>query len=227
MMHKTPNRFVWMFALFLLLAGSRVYADGPKAVKANAEPATLAPAEKEKAALAFATEHHSELAELLKNLKSSNRQAYDKGIQHLARDSERLSRTKTNNPARYELELELWKTESRIRLTAARTMMDESQESLKEELRNLIAHREDVKLQILKQTRERTASQLSKIDADIAAAESGREGRINRELDTLIKNPKKRDIRTVNAAGKKAAADKASANPEEKTATDKKAAPKK
>ena len=104
--------------------------------------------------------------------------------------------------------------------------MDESQESLKEELRELIAHREDVKLQILKQSRERTTAQLSKIDADIAAAESGREGRINRELETLIKNPKKRDIRTVNAAAGKKGTEKASAAPEEKP-SDKKVAPKK
>lgn len=184
------------------LAGRPVFADGPKAVKAVAEPAGHGSADKEKAALEFASEHHSELGDLLKNLKRSNRGAYDKGIHQLYRDSERLARTRTNNPARYDLEIELWKTESRIRLTAARTMMDESRDSLKEDLRELIAHREEVKLRILKQSRERLSAQLSKIDSDIASAETGREARIERELESLLKSPKKRDVRAINSAKK-------------------------
>lgn len=182
---------------------SLLHADGPKAVKAVVDPAGVVGADKEKAALTFATEHHAELADLLRNLKRSNRGAYDKGVHQLYRDSERLARTRTNNPARYDLEVELWKTESRIRLTAARTMMDESRESLKKDLRDLIAHREEVKLRILKHARERTSLQLSKIDADIASAETGREARIDKELESLLKSPKKRDVKSINAAAKK------------------------
>ena len=191
-----------------VIGGTPVLADGPKAVKAVAEPVGSVSADKEKAALTFASEHHSELADLLKNLKRSNRNAYEKGIHQLYRDSERLARTRANIPARYDLDVELWKTESRIRLTAARTMMDESRESLKEDLRELITHREEVKLQILKHSRERLSTQLSRVDADIASAETGREARIERELDVLLKSPKKRDTKTINAAAKKADAGK-------------------
>ena len=195
-----------------LLVGRPLFAEGPRAVKAVAELAGASVADKEKAALAFAADHHSELADLLKNLKRSNREAYEKGIHQLYRDSERLARTRANNPARYDLEIELWKTESRIRLTAARTMMDESRESLKKELRQLIAHREEVKLRILKYSRERTSAQLAKIDSEIASAETGREARIDKELESLLKSPKKRDVKSATKKAEPKEADKPGTN---------------
>lgn len=171
------------------------------AASVSVDAASVTAKARETSALEFARKHHKELADLLSHLKSSNRGAYDKGIQHLHRDSERLARTKANNPARYDLELELWKTESRIRLTAARTMMDDSPDTLKAELRDLIAHREDVKLQQWRASRERLTSQLAKVETDIAAAEASRDERIAAELEKLLKAPpRKRDVKTVNAA---------------------------
>lgn len=171
-----------------------------KAGAPKSDPPAKGDAEREKAALEFARGHHAELAELLTNLKGSNRAAYEKGIHALFRDSERLARAQVNNPGRYEFDLELWKIESRIRLTVARTMMDDSSDSLKEELRNLVVRREDVKLRLLKFNRDRLTTQLSKAKAELAEAESNRDERIDREVDKLLKSvPKKRDVKAVNA----------------------------
>lgn len=215
---QRPARIALGLLVLSALSLSAARADGPEKgkskVSVNAAPKgenkAAAPksdspakgdAEREKAALEFAREHHAELAELLTNLKGSNRGAYEKGIHALFRDSERLARSRVNNPGRYEFDLELWKIESRIRLTVARTMMDDSPDSLKEELRNLVARREDVKLRLLKFNRDRLTAQLSKAKAELAEAESNRDGRIDREVDKLLKSvPKKRDVKAVNAA---------------------------
>jgi hypothetical protein len=199
-MNSLCSRWVGSTLCLAMLVGSAAQADAPKTKTSAVAEAS---AEKEIEALKFAKEHHPELADLLTNLKKSNRGAYDKGIQHLHRDSERLTRSKQNNPGRYEFEIELWKTESRIRLTAARSMMDDSADSLKAELRDLIAHREQTKLKMLRFSRDRLTSQVSKIDADIAAAEVDQEKRIDQEVERLLKAPKKRDVKVVQATGKK------------------------
>ncbi|AMV17271.1 hypothetical protein VT03_05225 [Planctomyces sp. SH-PL14] len=217
-MGRQPARFAWGLLVLASLPLATVRADGPekgkskvsvtaapkaetKAGAARLDSATKMNAEREQAALEFAREHHAELADLLTNLKGSNRAAYEKGIHALFRDSERLARTRVNNPGRYEFDLEQWKIESRIRLTVARTMMDDSSGSLKEELRNLVARREDVKLRLLKFNRDRLTTQLSKTKAELAEAESNRDERIDREVDKLLKSaPKKRDVKAANAA---------------------------
>ena len=63
----------WLLSLAFVISAGEVRAQGPKTVKATAEPVSQTSAEKEKSALAFASEHHADLANLLKHLKSSNR----------------------------------------------------------------------------------------------------------------------------------------------------------
>src|SRR5690349_21481699 len=74
----------------------------------------------ERAALEFAKEHHSELSDLLGHLKAAQPKKYQQAIEELWRISERLGTLQKRDSDRYALELELWKTKSRIQVLAAR-----------------------------------------------------------------------------------------------------------
>ncbi len=162
------------------------------------EPAKAAPiksvgdtkADLEAAALAFAGEHHPELKTLVESLKSANPGEYKKAIHDLARTQERLAKlqgTKAGN--RHDHELALWKLDSRIRLTAARSAMKETEE-LRAELKTLVEQRQALALQQLKDDRERTAARLAKIDIELQAVESQPAQAVDAEVDRLLRSVK-------------------------------------
>lgn len=144
----------------------------------------------EAAALAFAGEHHPELKTLVESLKSANPGEYKKAIHDLARMQERLAKlqgTKASN--RYDHELSLWKLDSRIRLTAARSAMKETEE-LRAELKTLVEQRQALAIQQLKDDRERTAARLAKIDTEIQSVDANQAQSVDAEVDRLLRSVK-------------------------------------
>ena len=79
--------------------------------------------EREAAAITFVRQHHAELVDLLNQLKETKPAEYQAAIRELFQTSERLAQLREQDPQRYELELDAWKTKSRIRLLAARSTM--------------------------------------------------------------------------------------------------------
>jgi len=156
----------------------------------NAELPSFTP-EREAAALTFASLHHPELATLLDQLKSSNPKGYRSAVQELFAQSERLARLQTRTPERYETELALWKLDSRIRLRAARSAMSDADEA-REELKALLLERNDLRLLLLRQDRERQAVRLEKLDASIQQMEQNREQAADNELERLLSNARNR-----------------------------------
>ena len=77
------------------------------AAKPARVPVVLSPlsADREAAALAFAREHHPELATLIEKLRKENRRQFDRAIHELAQDRDRLVRLKKVAPAQYDLRL--------------------------------------------------------------------------------------------------------------------------
>lgn len=160
----------------------------------GAEP-TASPEEREAAALQFAAEHHPELASLLEQLKSSNPKGYRTALQELSTQSERLTRLKTRMPERYEGELAIWRLNSRIRLLTARSAMSDS-DSHREELRRLILERNDLRLALAREDRERQAARLEKLDVTIRQMEENREQAADSELERLLNTARNR-VKTV------------------------------
>jgi hypothetical protein len=101
------------------------------------------------AILAFAREHHPELAELLARLEMTDGKQFEKALADLGKDVDRLDRTKSNNPVQYERALRRWKLDSRIRLIVARLSMADSSE-LEAELRAAIEERLTLRQQDLR-----------------------------------------------------------------------------
>lgn len=199
-------------------------------VPQSAQPptsATGAPA-REAAAMTFARMHHPELADLLSRLKKRKTDEYNRAIAELFQTSERLARTRDRAPDRYEIALEAWKLDSRIRLLAARMTMRNSAR-LEEQLTKLLRQRVDVRLAQLLNDRERLAGRIERVDEaiedirrdpDAAALKDLK--RVKRTLDSKTHREKKATPATNSSAVAPNPKPKPSPNPPRRTKADNK-----
>lgn len=137
--------------------------------------------QQEQSALKFARRHHPELAELLKQLDRDMTSEYDKAIRQIHVVNERLERIKDRSLEDYNLQLNLWKVDSRIRLLAARMTMS-SDEQLQVEMEKLLTQRFSLKEQQLQRDKVRTTTRLEKIDSQLENLHNNREELLKREL---------------------------------------------
>ncbi len=137
--------------------------------------------------LAFAREHHPELADLLDRLASMDETQFRKAIADLHRDVDRLDKLRDKFPAKHGGELKRWKIESRIRLLAARGAMSDSPE-YQAELRAAVAERIDLKAAQLAEEKAQIEARLRKIDESLAELDKDREKLIAGEVARLRKS---------------------------------------
>ena len=199
-------------ALFLCLSilGSTVAAlaaSAPPAAKPTPPPAakpdtrpTFTP-EREAAALAFVSAHHRELLKVLEQLKGMQLSEYESAIRQLFQTSEQLSRTKDQDEVRYNLDLEDWKIKSRIQLQVARAGLSE-EESLDEQLRDLLLKQADVRLAKVNLERERAMERLKKVEAQSAKLKEDRDADVEKQFTNLMRNVNKAraELRKKNAS---------------------------
>mgnify|MGYP001126223202 CR=1 FL=1 len=152
-----------------------------------ARPLEITP-EREAIALSFAQEHHPEMAALLGHLKRSNKRQYERAIRELFRTSERLAQAKERDDARYELDLEIWKVESQIRLLVARLTMSPGDVEMQEKLRSLLMERVDLRIRRQRMDRDRLAARVQRLDENIASLESEREALVDQSYAKLIES---------------------------------------
>ena len=166
---------------------------------ADAEP--VAP-KREAAAIKFAQQHHSELAELLGRLKASHPDQYTKALRELDKTRDRLEKARESDAERYAILLHEWQLDSRVRLLAARLTMSTSEE-LETELRQVLTDRHDVRLQLLTYDREKSKTRLLKVDEQIAEHVQNRETSIDREFDRIKKSADMRKKPVTKPASKR------------------------
>lgn len=185
------------FLSFLLTAGlfsigllTTSFADDSKEKSKGKGDGASVSVDQEAVALAFAGEHHPELKTLVESLKTANPAGYKKAIHDLHKTSDRLGKINSDKTkSRYEHELALWKLDSRIRLTAARSAMKDTEE-LRTELKSLVEQRHTLQLQWLKSDKERTATRLAKLETELKAAEEKLPQAVDAEVDRLLKSVK-------------------------------------
>lgn len=156
--------------------------------KADNEP--ISP-KRETEAVAFAQQHHPQLAELLTRLKASHPEQYTKALRELDKTRSRLEKTREVDTDRYAILLREWQLDSRVRLLAARITMSTSEE-LETELRQVLTERHDVRLQLLTYDREKSKTRLQKMDEQIAEHVQNRGTNIDREFDRIKKTAEMR-----------------------------------
>lgn len=189
--------------------------NNPKAAKNLGKNVEMT-AEREKAALDFATQHHPKLVKLITPLKTSNPREYQRAIRELYRTSERLSGIHQKDPARYELELDAWKLQSHVRLLAARMTMEDDPE-IERELRAMLKKKAENQLKLLQNERESLQARLQAVQQQIERTSKSQDEFVQQEYDRLLKRTERDKQALVPKAnpgrpgGKKGAAAKAPA----------------
>jgi hypothetical protein len=162
------------------------------------EKASRLSAQQQQSALEFVKEHHPQLNTLINRLKNRDPAEYHKALTDVFRTYERLERMQERDRPRYEVELKLWKVNSRIRLLAARMAADQAADqspTLESQLRHLLSERTDLRLQQLALERERLNSRIERIDSQAAQLSSEREAVIDREVERLQRSVRSRSSR--------------------------------
>jgi len=186
--------------------------DAKKGAAANGGTAELP----EEEILAFAREHHPELADLLTSLKSMKPKEYQKALRQLNQTRQRLVRLKKASSDQYEFALSGWKLDSRIQLLAARMTMS-GDSALEEELKGLLSERLDVRVKELTAERKRLAARMEAIDKSIGKIEADREKSLQAELARVKKGMGKGAQKAPKGAARQKAKPEANAKPEAKS----------
>lgn len=143
--------------------------------------------EREAAVMTFVKNHHPELSDLLAQLKQSSPQDYERAVLELFRASERLALIQERQPDRYELELDLWKSQSRIQLLAARLSMGDAAD-LKARLQEELERQLELKKELLLQERARLEQRLGKLDEEIDRLLQNRQKYIQQQVHLLTRH---------------------------------------
>ena len=153
--------------------------------------------EREAAALTFVRTHHPELADLLEQLRNNDRVEYRKAVVELFASSERLGQIQENNPARYDLELQLWKLTSRIHVLAARLAMETSAKSdtttpataaTDQELRQALTEELHVRQQLVQLDRDKAAARLATLDKHLEQLRRNQDQQVEQRLQRVLTN---------------------------------------
>lgn len=162
-------------------------------------PARISP-EREAAIREFVKNNHAELMPLLEGLKDVAPAEYNLALTDLEKTVDRLEKIKAKTPARYDAQLADWKLTSRIRLLAARVVVQKNSASAESDLRAAVVERFETRLANQRAEAEQLQKRLDKLNAAIAQSTSKKDELIENEIKQL-KAPRP----AVNAADAKKA----------------------
>ncbi len=196
---KSPRWFCLLLIILALFATSgAVQAQGTE----STEKAELAKSETDKKknaevtdedrerVIAFAKEHHPELAGLLEQLKKSRPNEFNKAVRELRQQISVLDRVRERSPAKYSEQLASWKRDSQIRLLMAR-WAKKNDPAIEKEIRALLKERREARLAQLKADRERVNQQQRKLDEQLLEFEKPIDDQVGDEWDQLAKRNRK------------------------------------
>jgi hypothetical protein len=146
--------------------------------------------EREAAALAFVGANHNELAKVIEQLRVMQPEQYEAAVRDLFATSERLTKIREQEPRRYPLELEAWKTKSRIQLLVARANLSEDP-AIEQALREALVAQTDLRVAQLELQRVQMTERLAKVDADLDKLRTSRDREVQKQYDALLSGAKK------------------------------------
>lgn len=165
-MNRTRNNLLAL--LVLACVAFWVTASDAQTRNRESKPELIITPEREAAARMFAQRHHPELIQLLDKLQQDMETRYGQAIRQLYQASERLARTKERSEQDYELQLSLWKVDSRIQLHAARLSVSRNSraDELKD-LESLLKERVLVRRKIYEREREKLQTRVDRLDESL------------------------------------------------------------
>ncbi|TWT60420.1 hypothetical protein [Rubinisphaera italica] len=152
----------------------------------NADQWEITP-EREAAALKFAELHHPELVQLLEALREIDQKQFRKAIEEIFRVSEKLARSKSRNPERYDLELKAWKLTSRLNLLVASLPMASDYDAAMQNIKKAYTRKLEIQIKLLEMEEVAARKRLERIQESIASSQSDQEENINKQLQRIRK----------------------------------------
>lgn len=170
------------FALLALLtAPAMAQQSGPVVATPQRPPIT----EQDRTqAQQFVAEHHPELASLLSQLQKSRPAEFERALRELVPQTQAIQRSKERSPARYESQLAAWKVDSQIRVLMARWSRKQDPET-ETKVRELIAHRQQLRREQTQAEKQRLTEQLQKLDEQLQNLDQPETQRIQAEWEQL------------------------------------------
>ncbi|GIX05202.1 MAG: hypothetical protein KatS3mg114_1071 [Planctomycetaceae bacterium] len=168
------GRLVGLALLLISIAPYNLYAENPATLSEQAQTATLQ----------FVRQHLPELYELIERLRDSAPDEYQQAVHDLHQTYLRLQRSQERTPERYELELQEWKINTRIRLLTARLAMN-AHPSLEQDLRALLRERQIIRQHLLEEERDRLQKRIQQIDRQLQDQRERGETHLEREFQRL------------------------------------------
>ncbi len=130
--------------------------------------------------------HHPELGSLLEQLKAMKPEDYRRAINELAQVSKNLAMLQKNDPGRYPLALDAWKTRSRAELIAAELIGAPSAEH-ETRLRTALDQQISAEAGLRRYERDQLRRRLKNLDELIDRLESKHDQMVESRFQTLMK----------------------------------------
>jgi len=170
--------------------------------KKQPKPAVGFAPQQEAAAIAFVRRHHPELATLLAHLKKAEAREYQRAVVALFRTSEHLAQVQERNSEQYARDLKTWKLKSRIQLLVAQIKLAPEDETLRRKLQQALVEQSDLRIAELAEERKRITERLMKLEAAINRMVKERDKQVERQVDLLLRDKKKRGAADTTEVGK-------------------------
>jgi hypothetical protein len=178
------------FAAVFALAASAARATTP------VPPETVLPRfteEREAAALCFLRKNATDLLTLVERLKKENPPRYQREIRAVFQVAEMLADLE-DNPQRHDLELEIWKVESKAHTLAARlpALPETERRKVEAELQKIARDLVDLDTRVLEVKAEQAEKELVEIRDELSKARDQVPSRAKARYDSLLEQGRKR-----------------------------------
>ena len=140
--------------------------------------------------LGFAKQHHPEILPLLDFLKTKRPKKFDKVINRLNRDVNKLEKVKQRSPEAYQAGLAAWVNQSQTQLYAAQFKVAADQETadkLREKIKLLVTENIDARIESLERERAKAQAKGDRLEKVIEKQKAAREATIRKRVNGVTK----------------------------------------
>lgn len=188
---RQPDCYPTALLLALLLSGIAPLPAAP----ADGNPASLPrfTEAREAAALFFLRKHVPEVVPLLEELKKTNPAQYQQEIREVFQVTEMLADLQ-DDPRRHDLELKIWKTESKAHALVAKlsTPKEEERKQIETTLQELARELVDLDIQVLELKADQLDKELGEVKDELSKARDQIEKNTRTRYEGLVNQAKKR-----------------------------------
>jgi hypothetical protein len=190
------RRFPWLapVAALISLGLASVAATAFSGPRRDTPPAFSE--EREAAALHFVKKHAAELLPVLEKLKTSDPKKYQAEVCELFQTCEWLTDMRHEDEKRYNLELDVWRTETRSLLLVARLagLKEDERDKHKAEVEECARKLIDLEMLIMKHRIETLEKELGEARDEFTKAEEQKENLVKDRFSKLVEEAKRRGM---------------------------------